>query len=142
MIEKEMEKKLIKAALDARNFSYAPYSGFSVGAALLADDEIITGCNVENAAFGAGCCAERNALFKAVSEGKHRFCAVAIAGGKKDKAPTDYTSPCGVCRQALREFAVTKDFDVIMAKGEDDYKIMTLEDLLPMSFGPDALKED
>lgn len=137
---KELIEKMIGLASDARKFSYAPYSGFSVGAALLTEDGIVTGCNVENAAFGPGNCAERTAVFKAISEGKNKFKAIAIIAGKACEEPTDYTSPCGVCRQVLREFVVPEEFIVIMAKSIEDYKIMTLEELLPMSFGPDNLK--
>lgn len=134
-------QKMIAAASAARKNAYAPYSSFSVGAALLTkNDEIITGCNIENAAFTPGNCAERTALFKAVSEGKKDFKAIAIIAGKIDEKPTDYTSPCGVCRQVLREFVVPEEFLVIMAKSENDYVIKSLEELFPMSFGPDNLK--
>ena len=115
------------------NFSYAPYSNFTVGAALLTDEgEIYTGCNIENAAYGPSNCAERTAVFKAVSEGKKNFKAMAVVGGLNKKIE-DYCSPCGVCRQVLAEFC-DKDFKVIMAKSLDDIKILTLGDLLPESF--------
>lgn len=134
----EIITKLIAKAKEARKFAYTPYSNFKVGAALLtAEDEIYTGCNIENAAYSPGNCAERTAVFKAVSEGKTSFKAIAIIAGKEEI--TDYTSPCGMCRQVLREFVNPNEFYVIMAKSECDYKIMTLEELFPMSFGPDNL---
>lgn len=142
-ISEEEIRKLIQSADNVRKNAYAPYSHFKVGAALYADNtdggyEIITGCNVENASYSAGNCAERTAVFKAVSEGYNKFNAIAIVGGADEK--TDYTSPCGICRQVLREFVTPNDFYVIMAKNENDYIIKTLEELLPMSFGPDNLK--
>lgn len=133
--------KLISEAIQARENSYAPYSGYCVGAALLCSDGvIITGCNVENASYGATNCAERTAVFKAVSEGKNSFSAIAIAGGKEDAVELDYAFPCGVCRQVLREFCEPSQFSVIICKSVSDYKILTLEELLPHSFGPDNLK--
>ena len=139
-ISEETVKRLIEEALAARKYAYIPYSGFAVGAALLTDnDEIITGCNVENAAFTPGNCAERTAVFKAVSEGKKAFKAIAIAGAPKGEEIINYTSPCGVCRQVLREFVSPKNFMVIMARTKEDYRVMTLEELLPESFGPESL---
>ena len=131
--------ELIEAADKARDNSYAPYSRYRVGAALYAvadsgEDMIITGCNVENASYPAGNCAERTAVFKAVSDGYNNFKAIAIVGGYDS-----YTSPCGICRQVLREFVAPDEFCVIMAKSKTDYVIKTLEELLPMSFGPDNL---
>lgn len=138
-ISKEMISKLIAKAKAAREFAYTPYSNFKVGAALLTDDgDIYTGCNIENAAYSPGNCAERTAVFKAVSEGKTKFSAIAIIAGKE--SIKDYTSPCGMCRQVLREFVNPECFYVIMARTEDDYKIMTLEELLPLSFGPANLE--
>ncbi len=140
------KNELITKALQARQSAYAPYSNYLVGAALLCEDgSIYTGCNVENASYGATNCAERTAVFKAVSEGKRRFIAIAIAGGKQESATciektTDYAFPCGVCRQVLREFADPTQMIVIVCKSVDDYKEMTLEQLLPESFGPDNLK--
>ena len=105
LAKKEIQN-LIRIAADARKSAYAPYSQFTVGAALLgADAKIYTGCNIENAAFTPGNCAERTAVFKAVSEGCREFTAIAIVGGKLDEdalAQTGYTAPCGVCRQVLR----------------------------------------
>ncbi len=134
-------KSLIFAALEARKKAYAPYSKFKVGAALLTSDEnIITGCNVENASYPACNCAERTAVFKAITMDKKNFEAIAIVAGKENECIKDYTSPCGVCRQVLREFVDPVKFKVIMAKSEDDYKVATLEELLPLSFGPDNLE--
>ena len=95
---------LLEEALKARKAAYAPYSGFQVGAALLcADGSIYTGCNVENSSYGAACCAERTAFFKAVSEGKRSFRAIAVVGGKKDEEVLEVCPPCGICRQVMRE---------------------------------------
>ncbi|WP_353939732.1 cytidine deaminase [uncultured Treponema sp.] len=126
-------EKLIKKAIEMLNFSYAPYSNFHVGAALLTSEgEIYTGCNIENAAYGPSNCAERTAIFKAVSEGKKEFEAIAVVGGKNGKIE-DFCPPCGVCRQVLAEFC-KKDFEIVLAKSTNEYKIMTLEQLLPESF--------
>lgn len=129
---------LAEKALSAMDFSYAPYSHFHVGAALLtADDKIFTGCNIENSAFGPSVCAERTAIFKAVSEGFSDFKAIAVAGGAENKdgkaIPKDFCPPCGVCRQVLSEFC-DADFKIILAKTKDEYKIFTLAELLPESF--------
>ena len=127
-----MVKELINKAIEARKFSYSPYSGFQVGAALLCKDgTIYTGCNVENAAYGPSNCAERTAIFKAVSEGKREFEKIAIVGGMEGEsvAPT----PCGVCRQVMSEFCAPS-FEIIMAKNEEDYETATLGELLPRSF--------
>lgn len=127
--------ELIKIALEARKKSYSPYSGFSVGAALLCKDgSVFTGCNIENSAFSPTNCAERTAFFKAVSEGEREFVKIVVVGGNSvDEAPQNYCPPCGVCRQVMKEFCST-DFEIIMAKSVDDYKIMTLSELLPASF--------
>ena len=140
-LNKEKYKSLIYAALEAREKAYAPYSKFKVGAALLTSDEnIITGCNVENASYPACNCAERTAVYKAITMDKNNFQAIAIIAGKENESIRDYTSPCGVCRQVLREFVDPGKFDVIMAKSPDDYKVATLEELLPLSFGPENLE--
>lgn len=126
--------ELIKAALDARRFSYSPYSGFAVGAALLCKDgSLYTGCNIENSAFSPTNCAERTAFFKAVSEGKKEFEKIAVVGGDAEKEPSNYCSPCGVCRQVMKEFCKA-DFEIIFAINENDYKKMTLAEILPASF--------
>lgn len=129
-------RKLIREAIQSLKYSYTPYSGFKVGAALLTKElKIYTGCNIENAAYSPTNCAERTAFFKAVSEGKRMFQAIAIVGGK-DGNITDYCPPCGVCRQVMMEFCDPKTFLVILAKSEEDYWLYTLEELLPMGFGP------
>lgn len=132
----DVKKELVKAAVNARKMAYAPYSGYTVGAALLTDcGRIFTGCNVENASYGATNCAERTAVFKAVSEGFTRFSAIAIAGGVKGSAGKAY--PCGVCRQVLREFCAPSDMKIYVVGSDDDVESFTLEELLPESFGPD-----
>ena len=132
-------QELIKSALLARKKSYSPYSNFKVGAvALTRDNRIYTGCNIENAAYSPGICAERNAIYKAVSEGTRGFLAIAVCGGAGDE-PDTYAYPCGVCRQVMREFANPKELVVIVAKSVEDYRIFTLNDLLPDSFGPEHL---
>ncbi len=137
MIKEETIKQLINEALNARNYAYAPYSQFMVGASLITEnDSVYTGCNVENASYGATNCAERTAIFKAVSEGERLIKAIAIVGGVKDGDMT-YAYPCGVCRQVLREFSNPGDLVIIVAKNQDDYKTYSLEELLPESFGPD-----
>ena len=135
-----MEKeKLIRAAIDNLPGAYASYSHFQVSAALLCrDGSIYTGFNIENAAYSAAVCAERSAIFRAVCDGKREFEAIAVCGGK-DGVITDYCAPCGVCRQVMREFCSPADFLVIMAKSPEDYVEMTLEELLPRSFGPENL---
>ena len=158
-ISDDIIKELIKSADNVRKNAYAPYSHFKVGAALYAakdedNFDIITGCNVENASYPAGNCAERTAVFKALSEGYNSFKAIAILGGYAEKmiqynasnnqsdtsdASEKYISPCGICRQVLREFVTPNDFYVIMARSDNDYIVKTLEELMPMSFGPDNL---
>jgi len=126
-------KELIGAASAARKNSYSPYSEFAVGAALLTDDgKIFSGCNVENASYGLTNCAERTAIFKAVSEGYKKFKAIAIVLD----AP-DYGAPCGACRQVIYEFG--KDIDVIMATVSGKYEIKKISELLPLAFGPENL---
>ena len=133
--------ELIRAAFEARRNSYAPYSHYRVGAALYCKDgSIIKGCNIENSSYGLSNCAERTAVFKAVSEGKSGFEAIAIVGGNTEGDRTnDYAYPCGACRQVLREFCSPEQFTVIVARSIDDYKEYTLSELLPDSFGPDSL---
>lgn len=129
----DIYKKLIEEALKMLDFSYVPYSNFHVGAALLtSEDEIYTGCNIENSSFGATNCAERTAIFKAVSEGKKSFKAIAIVGGPNGKIK-DFCPPCGICRQVMTEFC-SKDFPVILAKSPEEYIVKTLDELLSMSF--------
>ena len=129
-------QKLIKTAAEQLRFSYTPYSHFKVGAALLSSDgTIYTGCNIENAAFTPTNCAERTAFFKAVSEGVRDFQAICIVGGKDGKL-TEYTAPCGVCRQVMMEFCNPKTFQIILAVDKERYEIYTLEELMPLGFGP------
>ena len=131
--------ELIKSAIDSLNFSYAPYSHFNVAAAVLASSgKIYTGVNVENASYPAGICAERNAIFHAVACGEIEITAIAIIGGLNGQI-TDYCPPCGVCRQVMREFCNPSQMTVIIAKSTDEYKEMTLAELLPESFGPDSI---
>ena len=114
--------------------AYAPYSNFPVGAALECEDgTVYTGCNVENAVYPAGICAERNAIFHAVAEGRTHFKRIVIAGRS-----ADFCVPCGVCRQVMREFST--DLEIICLNGRGEEKLFTLEELLPHSFGPDHLK--
>lgn len=136
---KAEKKKLIKTAIEKLHGAYAPYSRFHVSAALLCEDgTVYTGNNVENASYSATNCAERSAFFKAVNDGQRKFTAIAICGGK-DGVADDYCAPCGVCRQVMREFVSPSDFQIILAKSEEDYEEFTLEELLPHSFGPDNL---
>ena len=140
----EMNKNemLYETAVKMRERSYAPYSHFRVGAALLAKDgTVFTGCNIENASYGACNCAERTAFFKAVSEGVKQFAAIAIAGGPEGAEKLDFCPPCGICRQVMREFCDPSHMKVLIARSETDYKEMTLEELLPESFGPEMLEK-
>lgn len=139
----ENEKRiLVEKALEARKFSYVPYSGFRVGAALLTKDgRIITGCNIENAAYGPTNCAERTAVFKAVSEGITEFQAIAIAGGPGLEPPKDIAAPCGVCRQVLREFCNPNELVVLLGKGDKTWLEFTLEELLPLGFSGKDLEQ-
>ncbi|CCQ97376.1 Cytidine deaminase [[Clostridium] ultunense Esp] len=130
-----MDKQyLIKKALEAQEKAYVPYSNFKVGAALLTEDgELYTGCNIEIASYSPTLCAERTAIFKAVSEGHKKIKIIAVVGD------SDFTYPCGVCRQVIREFG--KDATIIVANSEEDYREYKLDDLLPHSFGPEDLEE-
>ena len=134
-------KLLVEEALKARKFSYSPYSRFLVGAALLAKDgQIFTGCNIESASYTPSNCAERTAFFKAVSQGVREFEAIAVVGGPKEAKNLDYCTPCGVCRQVMMEFCDPKSFQVIVAKNPEEYQVFTLEEILPMGFGPKDLE--
>lgn len=136
---REKARRLIEAASAQLKYSYAPYSDFRVGAALLArDGRVYTGCNIENAAYGPSNCAERTAFFKAVSEGARDFEAICVVGGKAGRL-TSYTPPCGVCRQVMMEFCNPEEFQVILATGTEDYKTYRLKALLPLGFGPGNL---
>ena len=128
-------EELKAAAIAMLDKAYAPYSHFPVGAALeCMDGTVFTGCNVENAVYPAGICAERNAIFHAVSEGQTRFRRIVVAGKSQD-----FCVPCGVCRQVMREFA--PDLEIICLNGHGEEKAFTLPELLPHSFGPDHLTE-
>jgi cytidine deaminase len=127
------DQELIRRAMAAREYAYCPYSGFSVGAALLcADGTVYTGCNVENAAYGSSICAERTALVKAVSEGKREFVKLAVAGGGGE-----FCTPCGACRQMLYEFA--PELTVLSVRGDGAFLSCTLRELLPYGFGASNL---
>lgn len=127
MSQDDVYGRLIAAARAVQARAYAPYSHFTVGAAVLAaDGTIYTGCNVENASYGLSCCAERNAVFQAVAAGCRDFQALAITGD----AP-EYTMPCGACRQVLAEFQIPV---IIVTKPDDTYRVLTLADVLPYSF--------
>ena len=129
--------ELVRLALEARQKAYTPYSHFKVGAALLTKEgKVYQGCNIENAAYTPSNCAERTAFFKAVSEGDYNFAAIAIVGGAEDAEELELCAPCGVCRQVMMEFCDYNEFEIILAKNPEEYKVMSLEDLLPMGFGP------
>ena len=131
--------ELMQLAEEARKFAYCPYSHFAVGAALLTcDGKVYTGCNIESASYTPTNCAERTAVFKAVSEGEREFAAIAIIGapeGEKGK----FCAPCGVCRQVLREFCEPETFRVLLGTTEG-VKAYTLAELLPASFSPSDLE--
>lgn len=133
MLEQDIVKSMITAAQTAREKAYAPYSSFMVGAAVYTENgHIYSGCNIENSSYGAANCAERTAIYKAVSEGETHIKAVAIVAGMKTKK-TVYTSPCGICRQVIAEFG-DGDTYIIMAESPDEYKIVTLKELFPYGF--------
>ncbi|MBS7309999.1 MAG: cytidine deaminase [Treponema sp.] len=135
MITNELKIQLFDKAKTMLNFSYAPYSHFHVGAALLTKNgKIYTGCNIENAAYGPSNCAERTAFFKAVSEGILKFDAIMVVGGPNGKIK-DYCPPCGVCRQVMMEFCNPDEFKIFLAKSKDDIVEYTLKELLPLGFG-------
>jgi cytidine deaminase len=137
--DEEMKRALIVKAIDALEGSYAPYSGYKVGAAALFDSgKIYTGANVENASYSAGVCAERNAIVHAAAEGERRLIAIAVAGGP-DGVLKHYCMPCGICRQVMREFSDPETMLVISAVSPDDHIEKTLDELLPFSFGPHDL---
>lgn len=140
-MEKSQIQELIRTALEQLAFSYVPYSHFHVGAALLAKNgTVYRGCNIENAAYTPSNCAERTAFFKAVSEGVKEFSAICVVGGMNGEV-TEYTSPCGVCRQVMMEFCDPEEFEIILATDTEHYQIFRLRELLPMGFGPGNLAE-
>lgn len=133
------KEQLISMAKEAMMHSYSPYSGYKVGAALLCKDgSVYTGCNIENAGYSSTNCAERTAFFKAVSEGKREFVAIAICGGK-DGVIEGLFPPCGVCRQVMREFC-GDDFLVYLA-AKDGIETYILKELLPVSFRPEMIEK-
>ncbi|MDU4888952.1 MAG: cytidine deaminase [Clostridium sp.] len=122
-------KELVKLSIEAREKAYVPYSNFKVGAAVeMEDGSVYTGCNIENASYGAANCAERTAIFKAVSEGHTSIKKIAVVGDM-----SAFTSPCGICRQVIAEFA-SDDIEIIIVKNEDEYQVKTLEEILPGAF--------
>ena len=132
-------RELIRRALEQQPAAYAPYSGYQVAAAVLMDSgKIYTGVNVENASYPAGICAERNAIFHAAACGERKIIAIAVVGGKQGEN-RKIATPCGICRQVMREFCDPKEMRVLLARTPEDYKEMTLEELLPESFGPENL---
>ncbi|KAK1157307.1 cytidine deaminase-like [Acipenser oxyrinchus oxyrinchus] len=134
--EKDMIKTLLHECLQAKEFAYCPYSKFRVGAALMTKEgNIFVGCNVENACYNLGVCAERTAIQKAISEGHMNFRAIAIASDLEDQ----FISPCGACRQVMREFGT--EWDVFLSRPDGSYLKMTVDELLPMSFGPEDLRK-
>lgn len=136
---KEQREALITAAFQAREKAYVPYSHYAVGAAVLTPQgRIYTGCNIENASYGATVCAERTAIFRAVSEGERSITGIAITGGREGEAPEEFAYPCGICRQVLKEFA-GEELTVLVAKSQREYEAYTLEALLPHGFGGDSL---
>ena len=131
--------ELMQFAEEARKFSYCPYSNCAVGAALLTNNgKVYTGCNIENAGYSSTNCAERTALFKAISEGETRFAAIAIIGAPKGEKGR-FCAPCGVCRQVLREFCEPESFRVLLGTTEGAEAYL-LAYLLPVSFSPSDLK--
>lgn len=137
------DSELIKEAIEARKMAYTPYSHFNVGAALLTKDgRVYRGCNIENASYTPSNCAERTAFFKAVSDGIMDFSAIAIVGGPAKTGSLSICSPCGVCRQVMMEFCDPKTFKIILGTDESDFKVYTLEQMLPLGFGPENLEAD
>ena len=131
--------ELIRSALEQQKNAYAPYSGFCVAAAVLMDSgKVYTGVNVENASYPAGICAERNAIFHAAACGERKITAIAVVGGPGGEN-REYCAPCGICRQVMREFCNPEEMTVLLAKTPEDYLEMTLEQLLPESFGPESM---
>lgn len=134
------KKELFTLAKEAMKNSYAPYSNYNVGAALLTkNDKVYMGCNIENASYSATCCAERTAIFSAVANGEKEFNAICIVGGKNGDI-IDYAMPCGVCRQVLAEFCDV-DFKIYVGINENEIKEFTLSELLPYSFDKSKLGE-
>jgi len=129
-------ESLVRLAVEAKENAYVPYSGFHVGAALYADNgKVYTGCNVENASYGASICAERTAVVKAVSDGARRILAIAISSDSNNP-----TMPCGICRQFISEFCAP-DMPLYLSNRQGEYKVYTFDDILPHSFKPSDLED-
>ena len=140
-IKEDINEVLVKAAIEATKYAYVPYSNFKVGAAILAENgKVYTGCNIENASYSPTNCAERTAIFKAVSEGVTKFKKIAVVGGPNGNLE-NYCPPCGVCRQVISEFA-DKDFELILGTSENTYAVYNFfEEVLPLSFTSKELKK-
>lgn len=135
------DQELVAVAIESRERAYVPYSHFAVGAALLcADGTVYGGCNIENAAYSPGNCAERTAFFHAVFDGHRDFEAIAIVGGPEGKPIENLCAPCGMCRQVMMEFCRPQSFRIILADAPDRPQSFTLEELLPLGFGPQDLQ--
>ncbi|MCI8431397.1 MAG: cytidine deaminase [Lachnospiraceae bacterium] len=140
-MDKKQIQELIRTAVEQLAYAYVPYSHFRVGAALLAKNgTVYRGCNIENAAYTPSNCAERTAFFKAVSEGVKEFSAICVVGGRNGEV-TEYTPPCGVCRQVMMEFCDPEEFEIVLATDTEHYQVFRLNELLPMGFGPGNLAE-
>ncbi len=138
-ISEDMRSQMKDLAIRMLEKSYTPYSHFKVGAALLTrEGKLYGGCNIENAAFTPGNCAERTAIFKAVSEGQRKFDAILVVGGHEGEI-SDFCPPCGVCRQVMMEFCDPETFEIILVNGEGEYLTHTLKEYLPDGFGPGNL---
>lgn len=128
-----LDSELMERAIQSRQYAYTPYSGFKVGAALLASNgTVYTGCNIENSSFTPTVCAERTAFFKAISEGVMKFEKIAVVGGKDEL--NEYCPPCGVCRQVMIEFCDPDRFQILLGDSPENYRVYTLAELFPMSF--------
>lgn len=132
-------EELAALAVRAMDNAYVPYSNYRVGAALLTKSgKIYTGCNIENASYSPTVCAERTAIFKAVSEGEREFVKIAVAGGKNGEISGEFP-PCGVCRQVMAEFC-DSNFEILVVKGENSFTEYKLSEILPFSFNPEHIK--
>lgn len=132
-------EELCSLAVNAMDNAYVPYSNYRVGAALLTKSgKIYTGCNIENASYSPTVCAERTAIFKAVSEGEREFVKIAVAGGKNGEISGEFP-PCGVCRQVMAEFC-DSDFKILVVNGKNSFMVYKLSDILPYSFNPEHIK--
>ena len=137
---KNQYENLIQQAIEAMDKAYAPYSKFKVGAALeTKGGKVYQGCNIENVSYTPTNCAERTAFFKAVYDGERSFARICVVGGMNGEL-TNYTAPCGVCRQVMMEFGDYEEFEVIIAKSIDEYKVYKLKEIMPEGFGPSDLK--